>query len=200
MSRLEAYPHFAEILLLFMNRNMQIPTEEECFRLMKEHHMKPNIVDHSIQVKNVALAITDNLKEGVIINRKLVLAAALLHDIAKTRSIERQEPHHDRVGAEILRDMGLHEIGDICESHVYMDDFNEDGPLEEREIVHYADKRVMHDRVVSVEERIEDLVERYGNTQELKDYIRKNREFVDRLERKVRRHMNTEIETALTGL
>jgi hypothetical protein len=38
--------------------------------------------------------------------------------------------------------------------------------VREAEVVHYADKRVLHDRVVSVAERFADLKVRYGRTAE----------------------------------
>jgi len=59
----------------------RIPSRLECDELMARYYMLPNIVKHSIQVMNVSLAITDNLKNGMPINRDLVIAAALLHDI-----------------------------------------------------------------------------------------------------------------------
>jgi putative nucleotidyltransferase with HDIG domain len=71
----------------------RIPSREECNELMVHHSMRPNIVGHSIQVMNVSLAITDNLKNGVAVNRDLVIAAALLHDITKTRSLITNERH-----------------------------------------------------------------------------------------------------------
>jgi HD superfamily phosphodiesterase len=69
------------------NSTENIPTEKECHELMVRHSMLPNIVEHSLQVMRVSLAITDNLKEDVCVNRDLVIAGSLLHDITKTRSL-----------------------------------------------------------------------------------------------------------------
>lgn len=65
----------------------RIPSQEECYTLMAQYLMLPNIIEHSRQVMRVALAITDNLKKDISINRDMVMAAALLHDITKTRSL-----------------------------------------------------------------------------------------------------------------
>ena len=116
---------------------------------MAKYCMLPNIIAHSRQVMRVSLVIIDNLKNGVSINRNLVIAAALLHDITKTRSLETREPH-DQSGGELLRELGFPRVGEIVEQHVILLDFNPQEKLEEREIINYADKRVMHDRVVSL--------------------------------------------------
>ncbi len=183
-----------------MKKNDIIPTEEECYDIMDRYNMRPNIVDHSIQVKNVSLAITDNLKDPSSVNRDLVVASSLLHDIAKTRSIETGEIRHDLIGGMMLREMGMAAIAYVCEQHVMFEDFSFTGPLEEREIVFYADKRVMHDRIVTVEERVDDLVKRYGFNDKVKKLIRDNRDFVYRLEEKIQGLMTLSIDEAIAGL
>ncbi|HPJ44079.1 MAG TPA: HD domain-containing protein, partial [Spirochaetota bacterium] len=65
-----------------MNSVSRYPTEEECFSIIRQYDMLPNIIDHSVQVMNVALAIYDNLREKGPVSRELLVAAALLHDIA----------------------------------------------------------------------------------------------------------------------
>ena len=76
----------------------RIPSPEECDELMAKYSMLPNIVAHSRQVMRVSLAITDNVKKGVAINRDMIIAAALLHDITKTRSLKTREPHDQSGG------------------------------------------------------------------------------------------------------
>ncbi|HPJ43976.1 MAG TPA: HD domain-containing protein, partial [Spirochaetota bacterium] len=134
------------------------------------------------------------------VSRELLVAAALLHDIAKTRSIQNREMRHDLIGGEMLREMGLNEIAEIVENHVVFTGFQPDGPLTEKEIIYYADKRVMHDKVVNVHTRVDDLVERYGINEKVKELIIRNKEFVLELEAKIERFMITDIETALKGL
>lgn len=183
-----------------MNSVSRYPTEEECFSIIRQYDMLPNIIDHSVQVMNVALAIYDNLREKGPVSRELLVAAALLHDIAKTRSIQNREMRHDLIGGEMLREMGLTEIAEIVENHVVFTGFLPDGPLTEKEIIYYADKRVMHDKVVNVHTRVDDLVERYGINEKVKELIIRNKEFVLELEAKIERFMITDIETALKGL
>lgn len=183
-----------------MNGLKKYPTEDECHELLHRFRMLPNIIDHSVQVMRVSLAIFDDLKDRNSLSRELVAAAALLHDIAKTRSIEQKDLRHDLIGAQMLRELGQNEIADICENHVIYNGFDKDSPVNEKDIVFYADKRVMHDRVVSIETRIADLVERYGKTEKIKEMIIHNKEFVLALEHKIESGMKHSLDQALKGL
>ncbi|MGA3208063.1 MAG: HDIG domain-containing metalloprotein [Syntrophales bacterium] len=174
----------------------RIPSREECNELMVQHSMRPNIVEHSIQVMNVSLAITDNLKNGVAVNRDLIIAAALLHDITKTRSLTTNE-RHDSSGGELLREMGFTRIADIVEQHVVLQNLNPQGRLEEREIIYYADKRVMHDKIVSIDERVHDLLQRYGNGEEIRSLICQNKNLILAVESKIASFMKIDINRAI---
>jgi putative nucleotidyltransferase with HDIG domain len=162
--------------------------------------MRSNIIAHSRQVMRVTIAMMDNLIEPARINTELVIASALLHDIAKTRTLETKEKHHDIIGGEILRSIGQIKIAEIVESHVFLKNYNESGPLEEREIVHYADKRVMHDVIVPLDVRISDLVDRYGINNSIKQIIIKNGEFVKKLEKKIQKNSKQPIEQIISAL
>jgi uncharacterized protein len=174
----------------------RIPSRVECDKLMVQHSMRPNIVEHSIQVMNVSLAITDNLKNGVAVNRDLVIAAALLHDITKTRSLTTNE-RHDISGGELLREMGFTSTAEIVEQHVVFKDLNPQGRLEEREILYYADKRVTHDTIVTIEERVHYLIQRYGTTEEIRRRILQNKNLVLAVESKIARFMKIDIHRAI---
>ena len=176
----------------------KIPSREECNELMAQYSMLPNIVEHSIQVMHVSLAITDNLKSGVFVNRDIVVAAALLHDITKTRSLVTKE-RHDTSGGELLRELGFPLIAEIVEQHVIIQNINLEGRLEEREIVYYAGKRVLHDTIVTINERLLDLMERYGTGEEIRNMILQNKDQVLRVERKIASFMKIDIDQAIQG-
>lgn len=163
---------------------------------MIRYSMLPNIVEHSLQVMRVSLSVMDNLKEGVRLNRDMVIAAALLHDITKTRSLKTKE-RHDESGGTLLRELGFSGIAGIVEQHVILQDLNLEGGIEEREIVYYADKRVMHDRIVSLEERVQDLIRRYAFTEEIRDQILRNWEQVRAVEQKIAGYMKIDIHSAV---
>ena len=178
---------------------MKIPDTAECYRLMRRYSMLPNIIEHSEQVMRVSLAVVDGLRPGTGISRELVLAAALLHDITKTRALTTGEPH-DRSGAELLTELGLPEIAAIVGEHVFIAGFDPDGPLAEKEIVYYADKRVMHSTIVSVDERVKDLIERYGDSDERISLIIENKKLLLAVESKIVRFMDTDLQRAIDGI
>jgi uncharacterized protein len=180
-------------------RGDRIPSREECDELMARYSMLSNIVEHSLQVMRVSLAITDNLKSDVIISRDMVIAGSLLHDITKTRSLETKE-RHDASGGKLLRELGFTRIADIVEQHVIIRDSDPQGRLEEREIVYYADKRVMHDTIVTLDERVHDLIERYGITEEIRKLIHLNTSQVLVVERKISGFMKIDIHHAIKGI
>ncbi len=168
----------------------RVPSETECRALIEEHGMLPNIVAHSKAVMRVAAAIVDDLIDPDDVERPLVVAAALMHDITKTRALETKE-RHDESGGALARSLGMERIAEIIEQHVFLKDFDPEGPLLAKEIVYYADKRVMHDTVVSLDERVEDLVVRYGTTPERVALIRKNLEYARAVEAKIARRMRS---------
>lgn len=171
----------------------RIPSAEECHELMIRYSMLPNIIDHSRQVMRVATFITDNLKGSVEIDRGLVTAAALLHDITKTKALTTKE-QHDISGGELLRCLGFTRVADVVEQHIYLRNFNLHGRLVESEIIYYADKRVLHDRIVSLQERMEDMIARYGVNENVIQHILQNGRQAARLERKIVGSMTIGIE------
>ena len=66
---------------------MKIPTKDQCYRMISDMGMMDHIVIHSLQVCRVATFLTRHLiTEHYQLNFELIQAAALLHDITKTRS------------------------------------------------------------------------------------------------------------------
>ena len=139
-----------------------IPTVQTCFALMDDYEMLPNIREHSIVVAKVAeLLVTGFERNGSSLDRELTLAGALLHDIAKTQCLGDNDGNHATMGREICVKHGYDRVGDIVASHVVLKG-NGEGPVTEREIVYYADKRVNHNQIVSLTERLEYINKTYA--------------------------------------
>ena len=150
---------------------MKIPTRDQCFRMMGEMKMMDHIVIHSIQVCRVATCLTEHLNnQNGRLNLDLIQAAALLHDITKTRSFKTRE-NHAQTGGLYLAERGYPEIGELVRQHVSLDDYPHPVELGERQIINYADKRVLHDQVVSLDKRMDYILEKYGETPELTERI-----------------------------
>jgi uncharacterized protein len=56
-------------------------------------------------------------------------------------------------------------------AHISVPVLDASGRVTEEEVVNYADKRVRHSSVVSLDQRFEDLMQRYGRNPESQGYI-----------------------------
>ena len=129
--------------------------------------MLEHIVAHSLQVCRVSLFLTDRLGLPEL-NRELIRAAALLHDITKTRSFSTQEDHAE-TGERLIADLGYPEVAGIVGQHVRLNRYGSASAIPaDAEIVNYADKRVLHDRIVPLSERMGYILEKYGSAPERK--------------------------------
>ncbi len=144
-----------------------LPTYRDCLALMETHAMLPNIREHSFKVMAVAELLGEALAAaGFELHLPLIASGALLHDLGKTACLGTAN-NHAQWGAEILISLGYPELARVVKEHVRLEDDPTDSrPLREAEVVNYADKRVLHDQVVTLEERFADLKVRYGRTPE----------------------------------
>jgi uncharacterized protein len=150
---------------------VRVPMRNECLEMLGTVDMPAHIQNHSRLVCRVALVLADGLiAAGVPINRELVLASALLHDITKPRSFETGE-NHAQTGGEYLARLGFPEVGDIIRQHVVLDHYSQEAAPTEAEIVNYADKRVLHDQVVPLDDRMEYILKRYAKTRQRQNLL-----------------------------
>lgn len=144
-----------------------LPSLEDCLALMSAHGMLPNIKEHSQRVTRVAVVLGEALtKAGFSLNLPLIEVGALLHDLGKTPCLGTLN-NHAEWGAVVLEELGYPEVAGVVREHVHLTRKPQAGhPPREAEVVNYADKRVLHTRVVTLKERFVDLKERYGRTPE----------------------------------
>jgi uncharacterized protein len=142
-----------------------IPTRDECLRLMDRYGMPDHIIHHSLEVTRVALFLAIELnKRGQRINLDLVEAASLLHDLTKTECLKTKQDHA-KTGYQLLKGMGYVRVGEVVAEHIHLSKGEDPSSVSEEEVVNYADKRVLHDQIVSLKERFRDLKVRYGKDQ-----------------------------------
>lgn len=143
-----------------------VPSIRESYRFMDKYHMLGNIKAHSVVVARVARMIARGLQEvNPDISVSKTTAGALLHDIGKTLSLNSGGDHAE-IGKRICMENGFDEIAPIVAEHVILRNYRLNGVGSETEVVYYADKRVKHDRIVSLKEREEYIIKRYGRNQE----------------------------------
>jgi putative nucleotidyltransferase with HDIG domain len=140
-----------------------VPGDEACFELWEAYGMLEHIKAHSLLVAQVAGTIAGLARDrGWDVDVQLVRASALLHDLGKTYTV-RFGGNHCQIGASWA--MSLTRNPAIAQGvihHIYwpgkIDVVRHLLPLS----IIYADKRIKHDAVVSLEDRFQDLLKRYA--------------------------------------
>lgn len=159
--------------------SLPAPDDEECFALWRKYEMRPNIQRHSLLVAHIAETLAKMAEaKGIPANPASTRAAGLLHDIAKTWCIQHKGSHALIGAAWTGMETGNPAIAQGVLLHVHWPWQLPAGdelfclPI----LVLYADKRVRHDQCVTLEERFDDLLVRYGKSPNARAGIRKSLE------------------------
>lgn len=156
------------------NPQLAVPSEEDCLVLWDKYAMPENIRAHSRLVAGFAAAMAEKAAEnGADVHVPSVFAAGMLHDLGKFYSIQNGGSHGQIGGAWVQNETRNPHIAQGVIQHVrwmWQVDETVDPWLLSYCII-YADKRVMHDAVVTPDERYQDLLDRYGHTDAAKARI-----------------------------
>ncbi len=145
-----------------------VPSASECFAWWDDYKMLDNIKAHSTLVAKVAVQIAILADEaGVDIDIPTMQASALLHDIAKSYCIHHGGNHSQLGAAWVMQLTGNPVIAMGVLHHVFWPFEPEADKYFLPLAVSYADKRVMHDSLTSLEKRFGDLKIRYGKTERI---------------------------------
>ncbi|MCK5449549.1 HD domain-containing protein [Candidatus Pacearchaeota archaeon] len=131
---------------------------------------KKGIILHAIAVSNFLVEVCNRLinnNPDIKIDIERIRTVGLLHDIGKIRE-KKELGGHAFIGARILEKEGFPEIGKIIETHGISKETAESDGISgnfepetiEEKLLTYADAHVRHDKVVSFEERVSDVLER----------------------------------------
>ena len=159
---------------------MTLATIEEIEKLWDKYTVPKNVREHMKMVARVAVFIASRFKEKDIdVDIELIEKASLLHDLIRVCNFKtfdhkgyRTDPpseqelaewtkikatygsmHHAEAACQVLKQI-YPELAEVIGKHRYSLIGTDLGPKTwEEKIVNYADKRVAHDKVVSVEER-----------------------------------------------
>jgi uncharacterized protein len=135
--------------------------KEDALKLYRELGLPDHIIKHSILVAEKALEIAKQIQDaGHPVNLELVEMGALLHDIGRVNA---KGLHHAAEGSKILREHGFSEaIARIVETH----SLNASWPTTiEEKIVCYADKIIKGTQRLSVNDRFDIWIKRYGQSE-----------------------------------
>lgn len=170
-------------------QDISIPSDGEIDAWIREVKIPKHIVNHMNCVAGIAGKCAKHLlANGIIVRTKALLAAAKVHDLLRFvdfRSWEGSEMYtptkedtvvwqslkdrygtpHEAAANRMMQECGYPEIGSIVSVHRGMEK-DGDTPLHlkttEQKILAYADKRARFDAVVSLDERFDDFISRYG--------------------------------------
>lgn len=167
-----------------------IPTLDQALRLIGRSLMPPHILVHSVMVRRVALVLGASLvRSGHALDLPLVEMAALLHDISKMECVGTGRDHA-LMGQELLSMHGYPLVADVVGQHVRLRSM----ALNEAMVVNYADKRVMHERVVSLDRRFVDLMARYGTDEARRERILLHHRDCTRIEEIISGHCDVDLD------
>lgn len=180
--------------MLDRQRHAGLPTKQECRVLMEEIQALPaSIAAHCRAVAVVAQRIAQALlTAGAPIDFELVRTAALLHDIARTRKKD-----HAEIGAGLLEYHGFPRLAPLVRAHMDLE-MDDDPSMDEIQTVYLADKLVLGDRRVDLEQRFARQIEKFGATPSVLAAILQRRENARHIQAKVERITDRSIGT-ITG-
>ena len=144
---------------------MNLPTREQCFELLKKYKYtlpEQGGTKHFLIVNKIAVFLAKKLKEkGEDIDVELVDRASLLNDMDKG-CVDKDFDHGEMAHKFLIKE-GYSEVAEVVRNHTIMRLFSVKYFTLEAKIVNYADCRVRHNDIVSVEERFADLKKRYSH-------------------------------------
>lgn len=168
---------------------MNLPTRKQCDELFKEFHTPQGIIDHCTVVNKVANFIALKLKQsGEDINLDLVDRASLLHDLLRMCDMPKEKfpkfPEHSKSNQVWEQQWSKHEhchhaeaaakelenkypqLAVVIKEHLPQFLLTGEFSCLESKIVHYSDKRVDFDKIVSLEKRKEEGMKRWKTPKE----------------------------------
>ena len=150
------------------------PTVQKCMEILDRHNVKASIIEHSRKVAMLACFLAFKLNQkGYNLDLELVTATGLLHDIAKGK------PNHAVTGAMMVCRLGYPKVGEVISQH--SDIKVSKNTINEAEILYLADKLIIEDKIVSIDERFQRGLDKYGSNAEAKQNIiirRKNAKII----------------------
>ncbi|HEY3420241.1 MAG TPA: HDIG domain-containing protein [Methanomassiliicoccales archaeon] len=148
-----------------------LPSERQCFEILKEEGCSPKVIRHVCTVNIVAMIIASRIRA----DRDLVNAGSLLHDVGRSRT---HGAKHVSEGVAIARSRDLPEpLVRVISRHIAagltkqeakalgLPDGEYMPETIEEKIVCHADNLVSDDKVTTLQEALDDLNSKgYSNT------------------------------------
>jgi uncharacterized domain HDIG len=126
-----------------------IPRKTAIYSILQLQKTPQEVIKHSIVVEKVALRLgADAISKGYFVDLNLISAAALLHDVERTKK------HHEVEGAKLLERLGYAQVARVVKEHMFLSKDAVEN-IDERAIVYLADKLVEGEALVGIQKRFE---------------------------------------------
>lgn len=157
---------------------------EEVYNLFEKWHTPSHVIAHCKAVSKVGVILAEALnRHGYNLDVDLIRGTGLAHDVARVHE------DHGGVGYQILSELGYEDEAQIIKIHMYYLKFNSVENLNECDIVCLADKLVIEDKYVGLDERFEYIIKKAHASEEINKRIYYNRdrlrEFIKDIESKI---------------
>jgi molybdenum cofactor cytidylyltransferase len=179
--------------MLTRYRRYAIPTVQECMVLLtKKFAVNKTVFNHCREVARLSLQLGKALNRlGCQLDLELIVAAGLLHDVAKGK------PDHAKVGAEILRELEYCGVADVVSVH-HDAAVQDEAQLSAHEVVYLTDKLVQEGKVVSLESRFQEKMDSYANDPKARAGIATRKATTMSIKKRMEKTLGRPLETIFT--
>ncbi len=174
-----------ERTIRFSLNDIPLPDDEQIERWRNNACMPDHIRAHcDLVTENAMLACDDLIRRKIFVRREAIRKAAQIHDLLRFVDFktapevsadieavwkeykETYGANHEIAVMKFLIEKGYPELGTIVRTHgaPHMEDAIP--KTIDQKVLNYSDKRALHDKRVTVEDRFQDFIVRYGGGKE----------------------------------
>ncbi|WP_371805762.1 HD domain-containing protein [Candidatus Lokiarchaeum ossiferum] len=172
------------------NDSEKLPSREETIRIMNHFGLSHNIINHELAVMRKARDIAHNITK-ISVDIELIKIGAIMHDIGRCKTHGMQ---HGPVGGDIIRSLGLSEkLARIAERHSMAGITPQEAEMFdlpdrclmpesiEEKIVCLADKYHTGTIKVTIEQRFQRWIDKFGENEFLLTQIKRAKELEEEI-------------------
>ncbi len=138
------------------------PDEKQCRKMYDRFGTPAHIIRHCEAVTNTAVCMAEELnKKGYDLNTKLLYSAGMLHDVLRLKK------DHPGEGAKLAIDYGYPEIAELIKVHMSYVTPVPVKNITETDLLCLADKLRQEDKLVSLDDRLKPVKERWADNPEV---------------------------------
>lgn len=164
-------------------------TFDSCCQILQTFRVNQYSQAHCYLVAGLALALTNHLnKAGAFLDVDTVLAGALLHDVVRCHK------HRALANSLLLADMSYPQVAEIAAVNSGKN-ISKSKPLSESDVIFLADKMVMNQQIISINEYFTTMLEKHGRDRNTRRAILRKRKQAELIKKKVEKKIGLPIDT-----